>query len=45
MDIFRFLKENGIVYQRCDHPAVFTCEEADRLVPPMASPSLCLAAH
>jgi len=35
MDIFRFLEENGIAYERCDHPAVFTCEEADRLVPPM----------
>ena len=35
MDIFRFLEENGITYERCDHPAVFTCEEADRLVPPM----------
>jgi len=35
MDIFRFLEENGIVYKRCDHPAVFTCEEAERLVPPM----------
>jgi Ala-tRNA(Pro) deacylase len=36
MDIFRFLEENGIAYERCDHPAVFTCEEAQRLVPPMA---------
>jgi Ala-tRNA(Pro) deacylase len=35
MDIFRFLEENGIAYERCDHPAVFTCEEAQRLVPPM----------
>jgi len=35
MDIFRFLEGNGIAYERCDHPAVFTCEEADRLVPPM----------
>jgi Ala-tRNA(Pro) deacylase len=35
MEIFRFLEENGIAYERCDHPAVFTCEEADRLVPPM----------
>ncbi len=35
MDIFRFLEENGIAYERCDHPAVFTCEEAERLVPPM----------
>ena len=36
MDIFRFLEENGIAYERCDHPAVFTCEEAERMVPPMA---------
>ena len=35
MDIFRFLEENGIAYERCDHPAVFTCEEAERVVPPM----------
>lgn len=35
MNIFRFLEENGIDYERSDHPAVFTCEEADRLVPPM----------
>jgi Ala-tRNA(Pro) deacylase len=35
MDIFRFLEENGIAYERCDHPAVFTCEEAERLVPAM----------
>jgi len=35
MDIFRVLEGNGIAYERCDHPAVFTCEEADRLVPPM----------
>jgi Ala-tRNA(Pro) deacylase len=35
MDIFRFLEENGIVYERSNHPAVFTCEEAQRLVPPM----------
>lgn len=31
--IFEFLDTNHIVYQRVDHPAVFTCEEADRLVP------------
>jgi Ala-tRNA(Pro) deacylase len=35
MDIFRFLEGNGMAYERCDHPAVFTCEEADRLVPAM----------
>jgi len=35
MSIFIFLEKNGIDYQRFDHPAVFTCEEADHLVPPM----------
>jgi Ala-tRNA(Pro) deacylase len=34
-DIYRFLEENGIAYDRYDHPAVFTCEEAERLVPLM----------
>lgn len=29
----RYLDERGIPYQRADHPPVFTCEEADRLVP------------
>jgi Ala-tRNA(Pro) deacylase len=28
-----FLDSEGIAYRRFDHPAVFTCEEADRLVP------------
>lgn len=31
--IFDFLESNSIAFQRVDHPAVFTCEEADRLVP------------
>jgi Ala-tRNA(Pro) deacylase len=35
MDISRFLEKHEIAYERCDHPAVFTCEEAERLVPPM----------
>lgn len=35
MSIYNFLERNGIDYQRFDHPAVFTCEEADRLVPTM----------
>ena len=34
--IFDFLDSNGIPYQRVDHPAVFTCEEAHRLVPELA---------
>lgn len=33
MDIFQFLKDHSIEYQRVDHPPVFTCEEAARLVP------------
>jgi Ala-tRNA(Pro) deacylase len=34
-DIYQFLAQNEIEYQRQDHPAVFTCEEALRLVPPL----------
>jgi len=37
MDIYRFLTEHNIHYERHDHPAVFTCEEAERLVPPLAA--------
>lgn len=33
MDIYQFFKESKIEYQRQDHPAVFTCEEATKLVP------------
>ena len=32
---YAFLAENRIVHQRCDHPAVYTVEEAARLVPPL----------
>ena len=32
-DIYQFLVEHNITYERHDHPPVFTCEEADRLVP------------
>ena len=32
---FAFLFEHGIAYERCDHPAVYTVEEAARLVPPL----------
>lgn len=31
MDIYEFLHTNGIPYDRYDHHAVYTCEEADRL--------------
>jgi Ala-tRNA(Pro) deacylase len=34
-DIFAFLAEHDIAYQRQDHPPVFTCEEGLRLVPPL----------
>jgi Ala-tRNA(Pro) deacylase len=32
-NIYQFLVDNDIEYERYDHPPVFTCEEADRLVP------------
>jgi Ala-tRNA(Pro) deacylase len=34
-EFFEFLDRNGIDYRRCDHPAVYTVEEAARLVPPL----------
>ncbi len=34
-DIYEFLQRQGIAYETCEHPAVFTCEEADMLVPPL----------
>jgi Ala-tRNA(Pro) deacylase len=34
-DLFELLDARGIAYQRTDHPAVFTVEEARRLVPPL----------
>lgn len=33
--ILELLDEHDIAYQRVDHPAVYTCEEAERLVPPL----------
>jgi Ala-tRNA(Pro) deacylase len=35
MDIYQFLADHDIEYERYDHPPVFTCEEANRLVPPL----------
>jgi Ala-tRNA(Pro) deacylase len=32
-DFFKFIDEHGIAYIRHDHPAVYTVEEADQLVP------------
>ncbi len=34
-DLYRFLAENRIDFERCDHPAVFTVAEAARHVPPL----------
>lgn len=38
-DICAFLTEHRIPFERFDHPAVFTCEEAGRLCPPMPGTS------
>jgi Ala-tRNA(Pro) deacylase len=35
MDVYQFLADHDIEYERYDHPPVFTCEEAERLVPDM----------
>jgi Ala-tRNA(Pro) deacylase len=35
MDLETFLRAQGIAAPRHEHPAVMTCEEADRLVPPL----------
>lgn len=35
IDICQFLSDHDIPYERHDHPPVFTCEEAERLVPDM----------
>jgi Ala-tRNA(Pro) deacylase len=32
-EFYQFLEKNGIQYERHDHPAVYTVEEARRLVP------------
>jgi Ala-tRNA(Pro) deacylase len=34
---YQFLEENQIPYTRHDHPAVYTVEEADRLVPELSA--------
>lgn len=39
-DIYQFLATNQITYQRFDHPAVFTCEEAEKLCPDMPGTSI-----
>ena len=35
MDIYCFLKENDISYQRADHPPVYTYQEAEEQVSPL----------
>lgn len=32
-DIYAFLTEHGISYEQYEHPAVFTCEQAQELLP------------
>ena len=32
-DIYQFLADHDIAYERCDHPPVFTVEDVHRLVP------------
>ena len=34
-DFYQFLADHKIEYERHDHPAVYTVEEAERLVPPL----------
>lgn len=35
MDIYSFLSQHSIDHVRYDHPPVFTCEQAEKLVPAM----------
>jgi Ala-tRNA(Pro) deacylase len=39
-DIYSFLKTNNISYERFDHPAAFTCEQADEVCPTMPGASI-----
>jgi Ala-tRNA(Pro) deacylase len=34
-ELCQLLTREGIDFKRCDHPAVYTCAEAEALVPPM----------
>jgi Ala-tRNA(Pro) deacylase len=36
-DIYKFLADHRIEYKRHDHPPVFTVEDVNRLVPPLAA--------
>ncbi|MFH1481582.1 MAG: prolyl-tRNA synthetase associated domain-containing protein [Pseudomonadota bacterium] len=33
MDIYQFLQQNRVAFEKIDHPPVYTCEQAQRLVP------------
>ena len=35
-DIYRFLDQHHIAYQRVDHAPVYTCEEAEAMVPTLS---------
>lgn len=35
MDLYDFLKQHSVDFERFDHPAVFTCEESQLLCPDM----------
>jgi len=39
-NIYTFLKTNNINYKRFDHPAAFTCEQADAVCPTMPGASI-----
>lgn len=36
MNIYNLLEKEGIGYLKVDHPPVFTCEQARKLVPPLS---------
>jgi Ala-tRNA(Pro) deacylase len=40
MNIYDFLNHHNIRYQQFDHPAVYTCEEAEKLCPDMPGQSI-----
>jgi Ala-tRNA(Pro) deacylase len=40
MNIYTLLDTNNIPYERFDHPAAFTCEQADALCPKMPGASI-----
>lgn len=39
-NIYDYLKEHKIEYEKYEHPAVFTCEEAEKLCPEMPGESI-----